>query len=54
MKWKKKMTSRFVKTKRGGGGREGGKGENHNFSSALKGRIVAKTDKRRKVSEMIS
>ena len=44
------MTSGFVKTKRGGGG----KGANHNFSSALKGRIVAKADKRRKVPEMLS
>ena len=34
----KNMTSGFVKTKRGGWG----KGANHNFSSALKGRIVAK------------
>ena len=46
----KNMPSGFVKTKRGGGG----KGANHNFSSALKGRIVAKVDKRRRVPEMLS
>jgi len=41
------MTSAFVKT--GGRGR-GGKGTNHNFSSALKGRIVGKINKREKAT----
>ena len=45
------MTSGLVKTKRGGGG---GEGANHNFSNALKERIVGKIDKRGTVPEMLS
>ena len=46
------MTSGVVKTRRGKWG--WGKGANHNFSNALKGRIVGKLDKKGKVPEMLS